>query len=465
MGVGMLAGSEGYGIQFENFDYANAIGTVALCVILFSGGLDTRFGDIKPVLKQGVLLSTLGVLFTTILTGAAIYALFYFCISNIYLSIWEAMLLAAIMSSTDSAAVFSILRGKNLSSLKYNLRPMLELESGSNDPMAYMLVIVLVGVITGETQGGWMITWMFVQQLAFGAMGGLLFGKLFVRILNKINLQYEALYPICLLAFSFFTFSFINVINGNGYLAVYLCGLMLGNARFPHKRTTMSFFDGISWLMQIVMFLCLGLLVTPSELLPCILIGLAISGVMILLSRPISVFLCFLFLRKKERLRRRGFLFVSFVGLKGAVPIIFAIYPLVENVPHAKTMFNIVFIVTIVSLLIQGTFLPFLAKKLHLILPEGLAGKLKNFDFAFSDDVKSVMGEVVVTEEMLQKGNKIMHLDLPHNALIVMIKRDTKYILPRGTITLQPRDILLLITDNEKALADVFAHLGIGAAE
>jgi cell volume regulation protein A len=293
MGVGMLAGSEGYGIEFENFDYANSIGTVALCVILFSGGLDTRFGDIKPVLKQGILLSTLGVLLTTILTGGAIYALFKFCIPNMDLTIWESMLLAAIISSTDSAAVFSILRGKNLSSLKYNLRPMLELESGSNDPMAYMLVIILIGIIKGETHGGLMITWMFVQQLAFGAMGGLLLGKLFVRILNKIDLQYEALYPICILAFMFFTFSFINVINGNGYLAVYLCGLMLGNTRFTHKRTAMNFFDGISWLMQIVMFLCLGLLVTPSELLPCILIGLAISGIMILASRPIAVWLCF----------------------------------------------------------------------------------------------------------------------------------------------------------------------------
>jgi cell volume regulation protein A len=186
---------------------------------------------------------------------------------------------------------------------------------------------------------------------------------------------------------------------------------------------------------------------------------------MILLSRPIAVFLCFLFLRKKERLQRRGFFFVSFVGLKGAVPIIFAIYPLVENVPHAKTIFNIVFIITIVSLLVQGTFLPFIAKKLHLTLPQGVARKLKNFDIAFSDDVKSVMGEVVITEEMLQRGDKIMHLDLPHNALIVMIKRDNKYILPRGTITLQPHDILLIITDDEKALADVFAHLGIGVAE
>ena len=350
LGVGMLAGSDGFGIYFDSPQIAQFIGTVALCIILFSGGMDTHYREIKPILAPGVTLATLGVLMTTIITGLFIYSLSDLLPGNFQLGLLESMLLAAVMSSTDSASVFSILRSKGIS-LKERLRPTLELESGSNDPMAYMLTILLIQVIEiGVIDWPHSIVLLFMQ-LSIGAAAGFALGYAIVWIINRINVPNESLYPVLLFSCVFFVFAFTNLLQGNGYLAVYIAGLVVGNRKLVHKRSLTTFFDGFTWLFQIVMFLTLGLLVNPSELPAVAGVGLLVAIFMIVVSRPISVFACLLPFR---RFTTRARVYISWVGLRGAVPIIFATYPLMSaEIPNARMIFNIVFFVTIVLSLIH----------------------------------------------------------------------------------------------------------------
>ena len=372
LGVGMLAGSDGFGIYFDSPQIAQFIGTVALCIILFSGGMDTHYREIKPILAPGVTLATLGVLMTTIITGLFIYSLSDLLPGNFQLGLLESMLLAAVMSSTDSASVFSILRSKGIS-LKERLRPTLELESGSNDPMAYMLTILLIQVIEiGVIDWPHSIVLLFMQ-LSIGAAAGFALGYAIVWIINRINVPNESLYPVLLFSCVFFVFAFTNLLQGNGYLAVYIAGLVVGNRKLMHKRSLTTFFDGFTWLFQIVMFLTLGLLVNPSELPAVAGVGLLVAIFMIVVSRPISVFACLLPFR---RFTTRARVYISWVGLRGAVPIIFATYPLMSaEIPNARMIFNIVFFVTIVSLLVQGTTVSAMARWLGLV---GRARKKKS---------------------------------------------------------------------------------------
>ncbi|MDR2908228.1 MAG: potassium/proton antiporter [Bacteroidales bacterium] len=447
--VGILAGGEGFGgIYFEDFKTAQNIGTVALCVILFSGGLDTQYSEIRPVLKQGLLLATLGVVLTAFAMAGFIYLVLDIFFPDFQLTFIESLLLASVMSSTDSASVFSILRSRGLS-LKHNLRPMLELESGSNDPIAYMLTIVIIGIITGETSGFWDIALTFGMQLVLGVLEGVLIGRLFVRIINRINVGHDSLYPILVLTGALFIFSFTSFVGGNGFLAVYLGGLVIGNHKFIHKRTSKDFFEGFAWLMQIVMFLTLGLLVNPSELIPIMGAGLILALGLILFARPIAVILC---LFPFKRMMNKDRTYVSWVGLRGAVPIIFAIYPLVYDIPHAKLMFNFVFFITIVSLLVQGTSLSWFADLLKLTHQISKRRRLKHFDVAFSEDVKSIMTEINVNNNSLQHGSHVMDLPIPDNSLVVMVKRGSKYILPKGNTPLQENDKLLVLTDDEDSV-------------
>lgn len=309
----MLFGDDGLGLHFDNIGIAQIIGTVSLSAILFSGGLDTRFDDIKPVLGPGIMLATVGVLLTALSTGFILYGILD---RHLGVSLMGCLLLAATMSSTDSASVFSILRGKGLN-LKHNLRPTLELESGANDPMAYVLVLTFISLVQqgGSPQWGSALV-MLVVQLAVGAMAGWLFGKGIVWVVNKINIDNVALYPILVLSGSFFVFAATFYMKGNSYLAVYIAGLVVGNSHLVHKRSTRNFFDGVTWLAQLSMFLTLGLLVNPSELKSVLIPGLIISFVMIFISRPLSVFVSMVPFREytfKDRL------FVSWVGLRGAV--------------------------------------------------------------------------------------------------------------------------------------------------
>lgn len=454
LGVGMLFGSDGLGIQFSNPYIAQFIGMLALCVILFSGGMDTKIREIKPIISQGVVLATVGVLLTTLITGAFIYYLFYLVSGYETLTFPESLLLAAVMSSTDSASVFSILRSKGVH-LKERLRPTLEMESGSNDPMAYMLTLLLISYIQVGGMNLWDALLSLSVQLCVGLIAGYLLGKFAVYIINKINIDNSSLYPILLMAIAFLIFSATTLLKGNGYLAVYIAGLVVGNASMIHKKSMVTFFDGFTWMCQIVMFITLGLLVNPHELLPIALVGLAVGIFMIILARPVSVFLCLL---PYKNFTNKAKLYISWVGLRGAVPIIFATYPVIAGIEHAGIFFNIVFFITILSLLIQGTSVTIVAKWLGLVTEPD---RKEVFGFELPDEIKSAISEIDITPSVLGHGNKLMELQLPDHTLAVMVKRGGAYFVPKGDTVLKENDKLLVISDNDEALLQAYDILGI----
>lgn len=445
--IGMLAGSEGLGgIYFDNPKTAQFIGIVALNFILFSGGLDTDWKLIKPVLWQGISLSTLGVMLTAFSVGLFVWAITDF-------TIYEGLLLGSIVSSTDSAAVFSILRSKSLA-LKGNLRPTLELESGSNDPMAYILTIVFTGMVVNQDSTLIGIVPMFLLQLILGVVIGLLLGKLSTWVINKIRLDYEGLYIVLVIAIMFFTFSFTNFVGGNGFLAVYLSSVFLGNQDLIHKKKILKSFDSFAWLMQIVLFLTLGLLVFPSQIIPVIGIGLLISLFLIVVARPLSVFLSL----TPFKVNLRSKVFLSWVGLRGAVPIVFATYPLLAGAEQANMIFDIVFFVSLTSVLIQGTTLPKIASWLKLTLPEELKKRTKA-DMELSDSIKSLLTEIRIPENSPVVGKQIVHLGLPPTTLISFILRGKNYITPNGATIIEKDDKLFVLSENKNSLSEVFECL------
>ena len=457
LGVGMLFGSDGIGIHFDNIKLAHMIGTVALSAILFSGGLDTKIEDIKPVLGPGVTLATLGVLLTAVITGLILYLLID---PRLGLGVMGCLLLASTMSSTDSASVFSILRGKGLH-LKHNLRPTLELESGANDPMAYVLTTTFITLVLqgGEPHYGNALL-VLLLQLLIGAVAGWCFGKGLVWIINRINMDNQALYPILVLSGCFFVFAATYYLHGNSYLAVYVAGLVVGNSRFVHKRSTRSFFDGVSWIAQLSMFLTLGLLVNPSELREVWVPGLIISLVMIFVSRPLAVFVS---LSPFRSYTFRDRLLVSWVGLRGAVPIIFAILCRASDVPHSDVMFNIVFLCTLVSLVVQGTTLPLVSRWLGVSeTPKAKRqGPSQDFDIDFPEEIKSAITEATVTEKMLTIGTRMMDFRLPEKTLVIMVKRGDNYFVPTGKTLLHVGDRLMLLSDNQAELECALEAFGI----
>ena len=417
---------------------------IALCIILFSGGMDTKFHEIKPVLAPGLVLSTVGVLLTAVFTGIFIWWLSGMQWSNIYFTFLPSLLLASTMSSTDSASVFAILRSQKMN-LKHNLRPMLELESGSNDPMAYMLTIVLIQLITAESNEASAIVISFLQQFIFGGLIGYGTGKLAVYIINKLNLDNKSLYPIFMLAVVFFTFSVCDLFKGNGYLAVYISGMMIGNSKIANRKEISTFFDGLTWLFQIIMFILLGLLVNPREMLDVACVAMLIAGFMILIGRPLSVALCLLPFRK---ITARSKLYISWVGLRGAVPIIFATYPVVANVEGADQIFNIVFFITLLSLILQGTTLPFFARKLGLSAPMEKTGN--DFGVELPDEIDTDLTDITVTPAMIADGDTLKDMSLPQGTLVMIVKRGTEFLVPNGSLHLQVGDKLLLISESSK---------------
>ena len=439
--VGMLFGSDGIGIQFNDVKQAQFIGMIALSIILFTGGMETKYSDIRPVLTPGIVLSTVGVALTALFTGIFIYFMARFLGQTEINSLLLALLLAATMSSTDSASVFSLLRTQSIG-LKNNLKPMLELESGSNDPMAYMLTIVLISVIGAEeAMSGWSIALQFTIQFSLGALAGWGFGKLAVFIINKINLSNSSLYPILLLAFILFTFSATDAVGGNGYLAVYLAGMIVGNNPLVSKRETLTFLDGMTWLFQIIMFISLGLLVNPHEMMSIAPFALLIGVFMILIGRPLSVFISLIPFKK---INVKSKLFVSWVGLRGAVPIIFATYPVVANIEGANQVFNIVFFITIVSLIVQGMTITYTAKLFKL--DTKLEKEGNDFGIEFPEEIDSKLWDVEVTEKMLANGNTLANMQLPKGILVILIKRGNNYIIPNGSVEINQNDKLLLIS-------------------
>ncbi len=445
--VGMLFGSDGLGLQFNSVQDAQFIGMMALSIILFTGGMDTKFSDIRPVMTQGVILSTLGVVLTTALTGGFIFLLSWWGGWGIEMPLLTCLLLAATMASTDSASVFSLLRSQNIN-LKQNLRPMLELESGSNDPMAYMLTIVIIQIIgSRDSMDLVMVAKDLVVQFVVGGALGFAMGKCAVWLTNRINLLNSSLYPILLLSLVFITFTITDTIDGNGYLAVYICGLVVGNTKLVFRKEVNTFMNGLTWLFQIIMFITLGLLVNPHELLDVALVAVLVGLFMIVFARPISVFACLL---PFKEMTNRARLFVSWVGLRGAVPIIFATYPVIAQVDGSKQIFNIVFFITLLSLVIQGMSITQMARWLKLDLPAEKEGN--DFGVELPDEIDSQLSDMTLVAEDLAGGNRLVDLHLPKGQLVMIVKRGSEFLIPNGQMELKVGDKLLLITEgkNEK---------------
>lgn len=446
--VGMMAGSDGPGgIYFNDPKLAQFLGIVALNFILFSGGLDTKWESIKPILRAGLTLSTLGVLITGVITGLGAYMV-------LDTTMPEALLLGAIVSSTDAAAVFSILRSRSVG-LKGNLRPLLEFESGSNDPMAYFMTISLIDLVLQPDTPAINMIPRFIQGMAIGLVAGYVFGRIMIWVLNKIHLDIRGLYPVLVLSLVFFTFSFTEEIGGNGFLAIYLSAVILGNSDFINKKSLIRFYDGQSWLMQIVMFLTLGLLVTPSQVIPILGEGILISLILMFVARPVAVFASLAFAREIS-LRKK--IFISWVGLRGAVPIIFATYPLLAGIAYAQNIFNIVFFISVLSVLLQGTTLTLVAKWLHVAVPERIKRKFP-VDLELHQDFKSELIELDIAETSLAIGKEIVELKLPKSALIVLIYRKGKYMMASGDTIIQGGDHLLVMGDTRETIDKVYECL------
>lgn len=439
IGVGMVAGSEGPGgIYFDDAFKAQSIGSVALVFILFAGGLETNWNSVKPVIKESVALATVGVLLT-----ALVIAVFSVYVLNF--SWLNGMLLGSVISSTDAAAVFSVLRSRNIN-LNGNLKPLLELESGSNDPMAIFLTIGLIQFITIPDKSYLEIGLLFVYQMGLGALLGFVFGKVSVYIVNKIKSRNEGVYPVLMLSLAAAIYSSTALVNGSGFLAVYIAGIIIGNSDFVQKKTTIRFFDGFAWLSQISMFLTLGLLVFPSHLVPVIGSGFAVSFALIFLARPVSVFISLAFFKYNWR----ETIFISWVGLRGAVPIILCTFLLTAKIPHSEQIFNLVFFIVLTSVVIQGWSLPFVAKKLQLISPE--KKKLHSpIEFTPKSETTTDIIDLYIPYNSKLVGKSIVEIGIPKDSLITMIIRNEQYIVPSGGTVLEADDTILVLADKENA--------------
>jgi cell volume regulation protein A len=445
----MLAGSEGLGgIHFDDSQLAQTLGVIALNFILFSGGLDTRMESIRPVIWRGVTLSTVGVLFTAAIVGISVHLITDF-------SLLEGLLLGSIVSSTDAAAVFSILRSRQIG-LKGYIRPTLELESGSNDPMAYILTINLTFLLLHGDASWSILLLKFLQQMIIGGLMGYFLGRIMVIVLNNIKLDTEGLYPVLLMAFTFFTYSFTDFLGGTGFLAVYLSALVLGNRNFIHKKSLLKFYDGLAWLMQIIMFLTLGLLVYPSKIVPIVGIGILVSLILIFIARPVGVFISLAFFK----VQRREKIFISWVGLRGAVPIVFATYPLLAKIDKADMIFHLVFFISVTSVLIQGSTLPLVARWLNVIV-SARAKRKSVLDLELSDTIKSELMEIILPGNSTIVGKSIVQLEFPKSASIVLLKRNKKYIQPAGSTILEEGDMLVVLASNRETLKEIYHSLDI----
>lgn len=444
LAVGILAGSEGIGgIEFNDANAAQSLGIVALAYILFSGGLDTKWPAIRPILNLGIALSTIGVILTCLLVGSFVHLALGF-------GLHESFLIGAIISSTDAGAVFTILSSKSIH-LKKHLKPLLELESGSNDPMAVFLTTTILQMISNPSMGVIDMVPMLFQQMIIGALMGYVIGRALVWIFNISKLEIEGLYLVMSIGVVLLTYSATQLLKGNGFLAVYVAGVVLGNHKFLFKKSLAVMHDGVSWLMQSVMFLTLGLLMYPSQLLQISKTGLLISAFMILVARPVAVFATLAFSRLN--FREKGL--VSWVGLRGSVPVIMATYPLVAGIDRAGLIFNIVFFVCLSSLIVQGTTIPIVSRLLKV------DGEKKDIPRYFASTPGS-LSEIVVVDvppDSVMIGKNIVELDLPsHRVLIVAIERNREVIIPRGNTSLDEGDKISIMADDND-LADFVERL------
>lgn len=449
LGIGMLAGVDGPGgLNFSDAKAANDVGTFALAFILFSGGFQTQWSDIKPIVTQGIVLSTLGVFLTAVAMAVPLSML-------PYVSYKDAFLLGAIISSTDAAAVFSILRTQKVG-VKGALKPLLEFESGSNDPMAVFLTLTAITWLKSPDVPLGELAVKFVVQMAAGGAVGYLMGRAACWAIQRLRVTNEALYPVWGIAIVMATFGLTESVYGNGYLAVYVCGIVMGGGNFLYKYSLQRFHEGFAWLMQIVMFLVLGLLVTPHEIIDLTIIGtgLFVSFCLMFIARPIAIFAGTIF----SRFNWREKLFISWTGLRGAVPIILATYPLTEGHPYATYMFNLIFFVVLTSVMIQGKTLAFAAKllKLDAAVREARSWTL-NFDITPGSGT-DITSEVDLLPDAEVIGRQVKDLRFPDGVTILLINRGEKYLIPKGWTVLEENDTLLLFGDRAK-LSGVEAQL------
>lgn len=435
--VGMLAGDEGIGrISFDSPQAAHALGSLALALILFDGGLQTPIKSIRQVWKPASLLATFGVLATALITGiAASYIL--------DISLLEGMLLGAIVGSTDAAAVFSLLRNAGIH-LNSRLKSTLEIESASNDPMAIFLTVGLLEILVNGMKPGLPLVQLFVMQMGIGAIVGLAVGYAVLKVINRIQLQASGLYPVLVTAAGLLSFGIAANTGGSGFLAIFICGVMIGNTQFAFQRTTFLFHDGLAWLSQIMMFVVLGLLISPSSLLEVWWQGLLIAAVLVFIARPIAV----LPILKAFGFNKREMTLVSWVGLRGSVPIILAIFPLMFGLPDAQLLFNVVFFVVLISATLQGSTLAWVAKKLGLI-EEPPAQAPATLEITALGDVDAEIVEYTLSENSRAAYRRLSRMALPEGVVVAMITRAEQVIPPRGSTILRPLDHLFVVLKSE----------------
>lgn len=425
---GMLFGSDGIvGIYFNDYQLASKISTIALIFIMFYGGFGTNWSMAKPVAKQAVFMSTLGVVFTAILTGL-------FCFFVFKTTLLEGLLIGSIVGSTDAASVFAILRSQRLN-LKGSIASMLELESGSNDPCAYMLTIIILGLMSN---GGYSnILPMMLKQVIVGIVVSIILAKLSIYLLRHAKFEIEGFYTIFITAMAVLSYSVSEYFAGNGYLSVYITGIIIGNSKIPHKKSIFQFFDSISWLMQIMLFFLLGLLAFPSKIPSVMVKGISISIFMILVARPVATFSILYWFKIPIKQQ----IFISWVGIRGAASIVFAIFAVTYGVSVDNDIFHIIFFIALFSVAVQGTVIPRLAKKLDLIDNE--ESVLKTFN-DYKEDKSTRLIEFTIDEHNIIANKTIMDANIPEDILVVMIKRNGDVFVPNGSTEILPGDILVL---------------------
>lgn len=425
---GMLFGPDGLvGIEFNDYQLASKISTVALIFIMFYGGFGTNWEMARPVAIQSVFLSTLGVIFTAGLTGL-------FCFFVFKTTLLEGLLIGSIVGSTDAASVFAILRSQKLN-LRGSIASMLELESGSNDPCAYMLTVIILGLMSGNGYSN--ILPMVLNQVIVGVVISVVLAKLSVFLLRHAKFEIEGFYPIFITAIAVLSYSLSEYFSGNGYLSVYITGIIIGNSKIPHKKSIFQFFDGISWIMQIMLFFLLGLIAFPSKIPSVMIKGISISIFMIFVARPVAIFSILYWFKVplKEKV------FISWVGIRGAASIVFAIFAGTYGVTINNDIFHIIFFIALFSVVVQGTIIPRMAKKLDLIDNE--ESVLRTFN-DYKEDKSTRLIEFTIDEHNAIANKTIMDANIPEDILVVMIKRDGDVFVPNGSTEILPKDILVL---------------------
>lgn len=415
-------------IDFSDFQLTGKIASIALVFIMFYGGFGTNWSMAKPKAAPSILMSTLGTIITFFITGVFVYLIFK-------ISFLESLLIGAVVSSTDAASVFAILRSQKLN-LEGSLASLLEVESGSNDPVACMLTLIILTLMGGGTVMN--LIPLVISQIVIGVMIGTLIAMASIYLIRHANFEIESFYIIFIIAMAIISYSLSEWMGGNGYLSVYISGIIIGNSKIPHKKTLVHFLDGVSWIMQIILFFILGLLANPLELPKVIGKSVVISLGIIFIARPISVFLVL----KKFDFNTKEKLFIAWVGLRGAASIVFAIFALNYGISINNDIYHIIFFIALISVGVQGTLIPIIAKRLELL--DNNRPVLKTFNDYVEEKNTKVM-EVKIEGSCRLINKSIMDANIPEEILIAMIKREGEIIIPKGASIIKEGDILVVV--------------------